>query len=75
MSPHHLIWVRCSLFILREAVRWVRTSAPVGCSPRGLGGMSYPFKGFNRASEPPGGDETSCHQVIVIVTLCVLVRG
>jgi hypothetical protein len=25
---------------------WVRPSAPAGCSPRGLGEVSYPFKGF-----------------------------
>jgi hypothetical protein len=30
----------------RRTAWWVRTSAPGGCSPRGLGGMSCPFKGF-----------------------------
>jgi hypothetical protein len=34
------------LFDLKEVVRWVCASAPTGCSPQGLGGMSYPFKGF-----------------------------
>jgi hypothetical protein len=46
MGPRHPIWVRCDLFILEKTVRWVHASAPAGCSPRGLGGMSYPFKGF-----------------------------
>jgi hypothetical protein len=39
----------CFLFGLKEAVRWVRASVPAGCSPRGLGGVWYPFKGLNRA--------------------------
>jgi hypothetical protein len=44
-----------------------------GCSPRGLGGMSYPFKGLNQASGPPGEDEGSCR--VVAVTLRVVVHG
>jgi hypothetical protein len=36
----------CCQFGLGEVIRWVRVSALAGCSPRGLGGMSYPFKGF-----------------------------
>jgi hypothetical protein len=31
--------------------RWVRASAPVGCSPRGLGGVVYPFKGWDAIVE------------------------
>jgi hypothetical protein len=47
MGPRHPIWAHCGfLCFLEETVRWVRASAPTGCSPRGLGGMSYPFKGF-----------------------------
>jgi hypothetical protein len=44
----------CGSFVLKKAVRWVRASAPAGCSPRGLGGMSYPFKGFE-SSGPAWG--------------------
>jgi hypothetical protein len=47
-------WVFVVLFVLKEAIRWVRASAPAGCSPRGLGGMSYPFKGFE-SSGPTWG--------------------
>jgi hypothetical protein len=36
----------CSLFDFEETIWWVRMNAPTGCSPRGLGGMSYPIKGF-----------------------------
>jgi hypothetical protein len=43
----------------------VRASAPAGCSPQDLGGMSYPFKG------PPGEDEGS-RQAVTIVTLVTL---
>jgi hypothetical protein len=46
MGPRHPIWVHCGLFDLEETIWWVRASAPAGCSPRSLGGMSYPFKGF-----------------------------
>jgi hypothetical protein len=45
---------RCGLFVLKKAVRWVRLSAPTGCSPQGLGGISYPFKGFE-SSGPAWG--------------------
>jgi hypothetical protein len=34
-------FVLCS----RGLFRWVRASAPTGCSPRGLGWVVYPFKG------------------------------
>jgi hypothetical protein len=34
------------LFDFEKTVWGVRASAPARCSPRGLGGMSYPFKGF-----------------------------
>jgi hypothetical protein len=34
------------LFGFEKTIQWVRMSAPAGCSPRGLRGMSYPFKGF-----------------------------
>jgi hypothetical protein len=44
----------CGLFVLKEAVRRVRASALTECSPRGLGGMSYPFKGF-QSSGPASG--------------------
>jgi hypothetical protein len=46
VGSHHPIWVYCGLFDLEETIRWVCASAPAGCSPRGLGGMSYPFKDF-----------------------------
>jgi hypothetical protein len=47
MGPHHPIWAHCGLVVfLEETDQWVRASTPVRCSPRGLGGMSYPFKGF-----------------------------
>jgi hypothetical protein len=39
----------CCLFSLKKVVPWVRTRASVGCSPRSLGGVWYPFKGLNRA--------------------------
>jgi hypothetical protein len=32
------------LFDFVETIWWARASAPIGCSPQGLGGMSYPFK-------------------------------
>jgi hypothetical protein len=44
----------CFLFSLKEVIRWVRASAPAGCSPRGLGGVRYPFKGF-KSSGPIWG--------------------
>jgi hypothetical protein len=34
------------LFDFEKTIRWVRTSEPTGCSPQGLGAMSYSFKGF-----------------------------
>jgi hypothetical protein len=37
-GPYH------GLFGLEKTIWWVR--APAGCSPRGLGGMSDLFKGF-----------------------------
>jgi hypothetical protein len=43
MGPRHPIWAYC---VLEKTIWWVRTSAPTGCIPRGLKGMSYPFKGF-----------------------------
>jgi hypothetical protein len=42
------------VFGLKEVIRWVRASTPVRCSPRGLEGMSYPFKGF-KSSVPIWG--------------------
>jgi hypothetical protein len=33
------------LCVLEDFFRWVRVSAPAGCSPRGLGGAECPFKG------------------------------
>jgi hypothetical protein len=49
-GPRHPIWMHYGLFVLEETVRWVRASTPAECSPRGLGGMSYPFKALNQAS-------------------------
>jgi hypothetical protein len=48
------------LFVLKETVWWVRTSALAGCSPRGLGGMSYPFMGFESSKWTHLG-KTRCH--------------
>jgi hypothetical protein len=46
VGPCHPIGPYRGLFDSEKTFWWVRTSAPTGCSPRGLGGMSYPFKGF-----------------------------
>jgi hypothetical protein len=46
VGPRYPIWAYHGLFDFTKTIRWVRTSAPAGCSPRGLEGMSYPFKGF-----------------------------
>jgi hypothetical protein len=42
----HLGLIAACLIFFEETIQWVHVSAPAGCSPRGLGGMSYPFKGF-----------------------------
>jgi hypothetical protein len=44
LSPH--LGLIVVLFDFKETLWWVRMSAPTGCSPRGLGGMGYPFKGL-----------------------------
>jgi hypothetical protein len=44
LSSHLGLFMVCLIF--EETVRWVRGSAPAGCSPRGLGGMGDPFKGL-----------------------------
>jgi hypothetical protein len=44
MGPH--LGLIAAYLIFEKTIRWVCTSASAGCSPRGLGGMSYPFKGF-----------------------------
>jgi hypothetical protein len=50
VGPRNLISAYCGLFDLEKTMRWMRASAPAGYSLRGLGGMSYPFKGFESVS-------------------------
>jgi hypothetical protein len=75
VGSHHPIWVYCGLFDLEETIRGVCWSAPAGCSPRGLGGMSYPFKDFGiERVGPPVEDKGSC-QAVAVVALRVPTRG
>jgi hypothetical protein len=60
MGPRHPIWLHYGLFDLEKTIRWVRASAPAGCSPRGLGGMSYPFKGFESSEWARLGKTRGC---------------
>jgi hypothetical protein len=68
---------RCDvvLFVLKETIWWVRVSTPARCSPRCLGGMSYPFKGFESSEWTRLGKTRCCARVAVVVTLHVPVRG
>jgi hypothetical protein len=65
----------CGLLDFEETILWVRASALAGCSPRGLGEMSYLFKGFEFKQVGPLGEDKGSCRAVAVVTLRVAMRG